>query len=105
MTEQTLPWLRRPPFCVEKDCAIVHNAHSLTQKDIDEGYSGLCCGKIIDPERYVQRYNQAQHSNQVWLCIYTPFKGWIKFKMNKDDIHKLRVCAEKLQVAMGWKPQ
>ncbi|MBI5001509.1 MAG: hypothetical protein HZB92_08325 [Euryarchaeota archaeon] len=105
MSERPLPWLRKPPFCTEKDCELVHNANSLDQKAIDDGYSGICCGRITEPEKYVHTYNKALHSNQVWLCIYTPFKGWLKFKMCRDDLRKLSVSVEKMQKAMGWKPK
>ncbi|MBI5000238.1 MAG: hypothetical protein HZB92_01745 [Euryarchaeota archaeon] len=48
---------------------------------------------------------RALHKNQIWLCIYTPFKGWIKFKMCRDDLRKLKASVEKLQRVMGWLPR
>ena len=76
----------------------------MTQKDIDDGYSGICCGKIIDPSKAVVKYNNVVHRNYVHLCIFTQSKGWQKFKANQDDLYKLKLCIEKLQVIMGWKP-
>lgn len=74
---------RRPPFCILKQCKSVA-AHGYTAEEHAAGWSGYCIGENSKPETWTA--GQVEHVNDICFCIYTPFKGWIRFVVNEDDL-------------------
>lgn len=99
----SLPWDERPPFCTEKNCKMIMNPQSLSEKTIDKGFSGVCCGRIIDPEKVVLTAGEVEHKNYVYFCIYTPFKGWSKFMLNENDVFAIELCMQHFRKEMKWR--
>jgi len=90
VTKEDRPWDERPPFCVEKNCEFIINPQSLREKSIDMGYSGCCVGRMKESRNF--KYAEAEHKNKFYFCWYTPFKGWVKFLVDKNDLLAMRLC-------------
>ncbi len=74
---------RRPPFCILKQCKPVA-VHVYAAEKHAAGWSGYCIGENTQPETWVT--GTVEHVNDICFCIYTPFKGWVRFVVNEDDL-------------------
>lgn len=75
--------MKRPPFCIVEDCAPVREFHLQDRQYLAAGGSYFCAG--ILREREVWRARDVDHLNSWCLCIYSPFKGWVRFMICEDD--------------------
>ncbi|MEW6448904.1 MAG: hypothetical protein AB1426_12635 [Bacillota bacterium] len=90
---------RRPPFCVIRKCRPVA-VHGCTAKGHASGESGFCIGKMSEAE--VWTAETVEHVNDICFCVYTPFKGWVRFVVNEMDLRiitaLIRSFAKKTEV-------
>jgi len=73
----------RPPFCVIGDCAPVREFRRKDQRHLVAGGSYFCAGVLERGE--VWTAGSTDHHNKWSLCVYSPFKGWIRFMICEDD--------------------
>jgi len=71
----------RPFWCYEKKAKILRA--TFDEDSYKKGFSMFCYG-LIKPKEW--KYNEVVHINNICHCYYTPFKGAVKFVINKDDI-------------------
>jgi len=71
----------RPRVCLDHNCHCIMNCY--TDEHFDLGYSFNCIGKM--DEENSTRWNQVLHKNGYVHCIYTPFKGLIRYMINAND--------------------
>ncbi|MEW6573140.1 MAG: hypothetical protein AB1374_05855 [Bacillota bacterium] len=74
---------RRPRFCVITKCRPVA-VHGCAVKGHAPGESGFCIGKMTKAE--VWTAETVEHVNDICFCVYTPFKGWVRFVVNEADL-------------------
>lgn len=94
---------RRPPFCVIKQCKPVA-VHSCTANGHADGNSGFCLGEMKKPEKW--KSEAVEHVNDICFCVYTPFKGWVRFVVNDGDLKimlsLIRTFARKTKRRVGY---
>jgi len=86
MTEDRDP---RPPFCFDKNCQCIMNPQGLTKENVEKGFSGSCFGKMEKPVDWL--FNKVNHINNYYFCMYSPFKGWIRFALDHHDLLALKM--------------
>lgn len=79
----------RPTFCTIEDCQVIHN--NFDHSRLKRGGSCFCCGR--NSQVIVWQAGETIHPNDINFCIYTPFKGWIRFLMCEPDIEILSCMA------------
>ena len=95
--EPPLPWDQKPPFCIEENCEMLINPQSMTRVNLAKGFSGCCCG-VMKEQRTTVVEGEVDHShNEVYLCYYTPFKGWIKLMLDENDVFALELCLKHIR--------
>lgn len=88
---------QRPTICPDKNCHFL--CSDFDSKTFEDGYSFECFGQLEEPN--VVKWNASVHENNLCHCIYTPFKGLIKYLANKEDLElgvkMYNMALEKLQ--------
>ncbi len=79
----------RPPFCFDKNCQCIMNPQGLTKENVEKGFSGCCFGAMEKPVDWL--FNKVNHINNYYVCLYSPFKGWIRFALDQNDLLALKM--------------
>lgn len=74
--------VKRPYWCYDKSAKVVYSSFDKIQ--MIKGFSMFCYGKLKIARS--DMFNKVDHANDICHCYYTPFKGAIRFFMNKDDL-------------------
>lgn len=84
-----MPELQKPPFCIIEGCQVIHN--NAYPPALADGQSCMCCGQ--NDGLMVWQAGNTTHPNDLNFCIYTPFKGWLRFVMCEPDIEMMSCMA------------
>jgi hypothetical protein len=73
----------RPPFCIVDRCTPVRQFDKEDGLYLAAGGSFFCAGILERGESWPA--GDMVHTNPWCFCVYTPFKGWVRFLINRDD--------------------
>lgn len=73
----------RPKCCPEKSCECVYSCGDVNT--LQKGFSLLCFGKMKE-KTLLFKANGVKHDNEYFLCFWTPFRGWVKFTVDDNDM-------------------
>lgn len=72
---------QRPTICPDKQCNFLCSTFDL--RTFEDGSSFYCIGQLEKPNKV--EWSATVHENNLCHCIYTPFKGIIKYLATKED--------------------
>lgn len=84
----------KPVFCTIARCHCVV-CHQRENAEQDQGGSVFCVGWMAEPEVWVA--GRTEHRNDLNICIFSPFKGWVRLVANDADVRILQTMLERLQ--------
>lgn len=87
--------MSRPPFCIVDGCTPVREFHREDGMYLTCGGSFFCAGILERGESWPA--GDTLHVNPWCLCVYSPFKGWIRFLVNKDDVKIIAGLVRRLE--------
>ena len=75
----------RPVLCpCPSSCQPIYSASDLQQRDMAEGHSGDCWGKMA--EEILFQVGGIEHRNDLNHCIFTTLKGILRYQENEGDL-------------------
>lgn len=69
--------INRPRWCYDKKAKVLYS--TFNKEYYEEGYGRMKIPREDD-------FNKVKHINDICHCYYTPFKGAIRYFINKDDV-------------------
>ena len=79
--------MKRPDVCHEQNCKCIFTGYRKLPDMKD--YSFFCVGKMKTPITLYS--NTVEHANDHYLCIWTPFRGWVKLQVNDNDMFWIKL--------------
>lgn len=85
---------QRPHICPNPKCEMLWT--NFRREKFDQGYSFDCWCKMPVPNSIASPDGGAIHTNDLFNCTWTPFKGLTRFLKNVGDIRRELIAVGKL---------